>query len=144
MKEDEKSIEQGRKNKMKKRRIPDFRRQESWRYIRVKDNWRRARGIDSKMRKSVKGWPKSPNIGYRTDRSIRNLHPSGYREVLVFNCDDLADIKPEFEAVMISHGVGFRKRIQISIKAKELGIKILNPKETKKIAGEEIAEGTGT
>ena len=38
-----------RKNMNKKR--PSFRRVESWRYKRVKDSWRKARGIDSKTRK---------------------------------------------------------------------------------------------
>ena len=36
------------------RKKPKFRRQESWRYKRVPDKWRRPHGIDSKMRKKVK------------------------------------------------------------------------------------------
>ena len=36
--------------KVMKKREPDFIRQESWRYVRVKESWRRPRGIDSKMR----------------------------------------------------------------------------------------------
>lgn len=136
MKKKEKAIGEVSNLLLKKRTHPIFRRQESWRYKRVKDNWRRARGIDSHMRKSKKGWPKSPNIGYRTNKKIRYLHPSGFKEVRVFNTDDLLDVNPNFEVIRIAHTVGFRKRIQILNKAKDLGITILNPKETKKIEGD--------
>ena len=72
-----------RKRKPAKDKRPDFKRQESWRYKRVKENWRRPRGIDSKMRKKVKGWPRSAEVGYRSPKETRGLHPSGYEEVLV-------------------------------------------------------------
>ena len=52
---------------------PRFRRQESWRYKRVGDTWRRPHGIDSKMRKKVKGWPPSPCPGYRSLIALRNV-----------------------------------------------------------------------
>ena len=77
--EAERSVKE--KAKLKRRldvKKPKFRRQESWRYKRIDESWRRPRGIDSKMRMKVKGWPPSPNIGYRTPREIRNLHPSGF------------------------------------------------------------------
>ena len=45
------------RKKMNKTR-PSFRRVESWRYKRVKDPWRKARGIDSKTRKKKKIWSK--------------------------------------------------------------------------------------
>jgi len=116
-------------SKPKKRKKPKFERQESWRYKRIKENWRRPRGIDSKMRKKVKGWPPSPNKGYRSPREIRNLHPSGLREVRVMNVRDLDKVEPESDAVRIGHRVGDRKRIEIINRAREMGIHILNPKE---------------
>ncbi|MBD3254485.1 MAG: 50S ribosomal protein L32e, partial [Candidatus Lokiarchaeota archaeon] len=51
------------RKKMKKKR-PKFRRVESWRYKRVKDSWRRAKGIDSQTRKKTKSGVKMPNVGY--------------------------------------------------------------------------------
>lgn len=108
---------------------PDFKRQESWRYKRVKENWRRPRGIDSKMRKKVKGWPKSPSKGYRGPKIARGLHPSGYKEIRVNNADKIDDINPETQAIRIAHTVGMKKRVEITAKANEKGIYILNPKE---------------
>jgi large subunit ribosomal protein L32e len=115
------------KREKEKRKKPKFRRQESWRYKRIKENWRRPRGIDSKMRKKVKGWPSSPNVGYRGPKAARGLHPSSYKEVLVFNADDLSKVNPELEAVRIAHTVGGRKRIEIINRAKEMNVHVLNP-----------------
>lgn len=113
----------------KKRKKPEFKRQESWRHKRLKKNWRKPRGIDSKMRKKVKGWPPSPNIGYRNPRETRNLHPSGLREVRVMNLKDLEKVDPESDAIRIGHTVGDKKRIEIISTAREMGVHVLNPKE---------------
>ncbi len=110
------------------KRRPEFVRQESWRYKRVKPSWRRPRGIDSKMRMEVKGWPKRVKVGYRGPRAVRGLHPSGYKEVLVHNVKELEKLDPETEAARIAHTVGARKRREILKRAKELGIKVLNPR----------------
>lgn len=110
-----------------KGRKPVFQRQESWRYKRVDEGWRRPKGIDSKMRKEVKGWPARVKVGYRGPKNSRDLHPSAYREVIVYNADDLSGIDPKTEAARIAHTVGARKRSEILSKAKELGVHVLNP-----------------
>jgi len=119
-----------RKKKVKK---PRFRRQESWRYKRLKENWRRPRGIDSKMRMGVKGWPKTPNVGYRSPKDARGLHPSGFKEVLIHSIDELEGVDPNSEAVRIAHTVGYRKRIEIINLAREMGIHVLNPVEREEL-----------
>jgi large subunit ribosomal protein L32e len=125
---------------------PHFRRQESWRYKRLsgkKEKWRKAEGIDSKMRVKKKGWPKSPEIGYRGPRKARNLHPSGYEDVLVFNVDDLENVDPKSQVARIAHTVGAKKRVEIITRAEEKGVRILNPrkvKEAEEKIGEEVAE----
>jgi large subunit ribosomal protein L32e len=110
------------------RKKPKFRRQESWRYKRVKDTWRKPHGIDSKMRKKVKGWPVSPTTGYRSPKKTRGLHPSGFVETLVQSVEDLAGIDPELQAVRIARTVGSRKRVEILASAEEKGIHVLNPR----------------
>jgi large subunit ribosomal protein L32e len=106
---------------------PRFRRQESWRYVRIKESWRRPRGIDSKMRIKKKGWPPSPGVGFRSPRAVRGLHPSGYEEVLVYNVGDLAAVNPETQAIRIAGKVGARKRAMILTEASKRGIRVLNP-----------------
>ena len=128
-----------RKRERIKDKKPDFRRQESWRYKRVEESWRRPRGIDSKMRKKVKGWPRSVEVGYRGPKKTRGLHPSGYAEALVYNVDDVEKVDPKTQAIRIARTVGARKRVEISASAEERGIHILNPREMKELE-EEVEE----
>jgi len=118
-----------RKRKQVTDKKPDFGRQESWRYRRLKESWRRPRGIDSKMRKKVKGWPKSPGVGYRSPKETRGLHPSGYEEVIVRNVDDVRKVDPKTQAIRIARQVGARKEVEISAIADELKIHVLNPRK---------------
>jgi large subunit ribosomal protein L32e len=105
---------------------PRFVRQESWRYIRLAENWRKPKGVDNKMRKQVSGVPPIVKVGYRGPKKARGLHPSGYRDRLVHNVRDLEKLDPKSEAARIGHSVGRRKRIDIISKASSLGIKVLN------------------
>jgi large subunit ribosomal protein L32e len=93
------------------------------------------------MRLKVKGWPKAVKVGYRRAKSARGLHPSGYREVLIHNPDDIAGIDPETQAIRIAHTVGVRKRILISTMAREREIHVLNPL-VRKLEEEQIEEET--
>jgi len=108
-----------------KAKKPVFRRHESWRLKRVKPSWRRPTGLDNKMRLKRKGWPKSVDVGYRSPKGARGLHPSGFDEVIVHNLQDLAALTPE-QAARISHTVGRRKRADIVERAEDLKIVVLN------------------
>ena len=124
-----------------KSKKPRFRRQESWRYKRVSEIWRKPRGMDSKMRKKKKGWPKSVEIGYRGPKAARGLHPSGYIEVLIHTVDDVEKVNPKTQAIRIAHTVGARKRIEITARSGEMDIHVLNPRAVEKpLAEEEVEE----
>lgn len=114
-----------------KRRRPKFVRQEAWRYVRLKESWRRTKGIDSKMRVGVKGWPKIVKAGYRGPTLTRGLHPSGYRDVLVHSIREVEGLNPEEDAARLASTLGRRKRVEVMTRAKELGIKVLNPQVSK-------------
>ena len=86
------------RKKMNNKR-PSFRRVESWRYKRVKDSWRKARGIDSQTRKKTKTGVKSPSVGYRGPKKVRGLHPSGYIEVRVHSIDDIKGLNNKKHAI---------------------------------------------
>jgi large subunit ribosomal protein L32e len=132
-----------KKRRRSKSNKPKFKRQESWRYKRVKENWRKPRGIDSKMRKKVKGWPLSPKAGYRSPKKIRGLHPSGYAEVQVQTLEDLNELDSKTQAIRIARTVGDKKRVEILALADERGIHVLNPripKELEEFEEEEVEE----
>jgi len=119
---------------------PAFIRAESWKYDRFSLSWRKPRGLDNKIRRKIKGWPPGPSVGYKGPKIARGLHPSGYREVIVYNATDLTNIDHNTQAVRIAHTVGKRKRATIIAKAKELNLKILNIKISKKTETEEGEE----
>ena len=105
---------------------PHFKRFESWRFVRIKDQWRKPRGIDNKMRTELQGWPKSVKIGYRGPAAVRGLHSSGMEEVMVWNTKDLEKVDTETQVARIGGTVGGRKKETMLEKAEELKIKILN------------------
>ena len=113
------------KKRMSQKR-PHFRQFEEWRLVRIKDHWRKPKGIDNKMRQKRKGWPRTVNVGYRSPKAVRHLHPSGMEEVAVFNVGDLTIVDPETQVARIGGTVGRRKRRFILKEAIELGIRILN------------------
>jgi len=92
-------------------------------------SWRRPRGRDNKMREHIAAKGARVQVGYRRKKEERGLHPSGRREVLVFNTNDLAQVEDAREeiAVRIASSVGRRKREAIEEEAATLGIKVLNP-----------------
>jgi large subunit ribosomal protein L32e len=98
------------------------------RYKKLGEAWRKPRGLHSKMRKH-KGYRQNVvSIGYGSPSSTRNLHPSGFEEVMVYNVKDLEKINPKSQAARVGHSVGTRKRIEIEATAEEKGIRVLNPR----------------
>jgi large subunit ribosomal protein L32e len=122
-------------------RRPKFVRQESWRYDRLAESWRRPKGKDNKMRRQLSGAPRLVKIGYRGPKKARGLHPSGYTDNLVFNVKDLGRLDPAADAARIGHAVGQRKRLLILAEAHNKGIKVLNPGREQK--AEEASESKG-
>ncbi len=110
-----------------KRKRPSFRRVESWRYKRVKERWRRARGIDSKTREKKGGWPISPMIGFRSPKQVRYQSSSGKEEILIYSPVDLSLIDSNRQVGRIAAKIGRKKRERIIMEAELLNIRILNP-----------------
>jgi len=125
----------------KKKSMPKFRRQEWFRFKRLGEKWRRPRGKDSKMRMGRKGKPAMPSVGYKLPKPSRGLHPSGLVEVMVSRPNDIEGVNPSRQVVRIASSVGRRKREQILARAKELGVRVLNPGVKKH--GTEGTEKTG-
>lgn len=108
---------------------PAFRPQEWFRYDRLGEKWRKPQGMHSKLHRHFGYRPNVVSIGYRGPKAARGLHPSGFREVLVHNANDLERIDPNLEAARIAATVGTRKRLEIQAAADEKGIRVLNRRE---------------
>ena len=74
-------------------------------------------------------------IGYRGPALVRDLHPSGFEEVLVYNVEGLENIDPKTQAARIGGTVGVKKRITIENRAKELGIRLISGATYIQLAG---------
>lgn len=110
-----------------KARKPEFRRYEAHKKLRLRDkSWRRPRGRHSKLRTRY-GGRKVVMAGYGSPKEVRFLHPSGFEDVLVHSPAELELIDGNKQAVRIASRVGLKKRLLIEDRAKEMGLKVLNP-----------------
>lgn len=85
--------------------------------------WRYPRGQDIQFKREYGAIVKP---GYRSDKKIRGLHPSGFKEKIVYNAEDLKKINNKDTAARIASATGKKKRMEIRKKAKKLNIRILN------------------
>ena len=110
-----------------KKKTPSFRRTEWFRYKRLsRSGWRAPHGMDNKQRRNYRYRGSLVRVCHGKVAEARGLHPSGFREVMVHNLNDLESIDPETQAARIGRTVGGRKREHIHARADELGIRILN------------------
>ena len=115
------------------RKQPKFRRKEWYRYKRLsRSGWRKPKGYQSKQRLNMKYRTPMARVGYGKIKSARNLHPSGFEEVLVHNTGGLEGVDPATQAIRVARGVGNRKRSAIHDKADEMGIRVLNRRPIEK------------
>ena len=109
-----------------KKKMPDFWRQEGYRYKRLKEGWRRPRGRHSKLRKSESARGRKPGTGYMSPAAVRGLTGQGLEAVLVSNKKDLLKMDPKTQAAVIRSTVGKKKRLEIISEAEKREISLLN------------------
>ncbi len=119
------------RKKLKKKK-PSFLRQRATNLIKLKKCWRKPKGIQSKMRKKLKGHRRPVSIGYSSPKLVRGLHPTGLAQILVNTLSDMDKIK-ENQGIIISSKVGLKKKVDIIKKIKEKNLIILNIKEPESI-----------
>ena len=113
--------------KAQRKSQPKFRRQEWFRYRRLsRTGWRKPKGLQSSQRLNRKYRSPMARVGYGKVAAARDLHPSGFEEVLVHRPEDLDGIDPSVQAARVGGTVGGRKRVLIHERADELGIRVLN------------------
>ncbi|KAI1061654.1 uncharacterized protein FIESC28_07953 [Fusarium coffeatum] len=114
-----------------KKRTKHFSRHQADRFMRLdKGTWRKPKGIDSRVRRRFRGTIAMPSIGYGSNKKTRYMMPSGHKAFLVSNTGDveLLLMHNRTHAAEIAHNVSSRKRVEIIARAKQLGVKVTNPK----------------
>lgn len=113
--------------KRQKLKKPHFVQTDQHKKKKLKDVWRKPRGLHNKKRKYILGKGEMARPGYGSPAAVKGLHPSGFEEVLLSRAQDLDNVDPATQAIRIARTVGQRKRLDIVKKAQSLGLKILNP-----------------
>lgn len=113
------------REKMKSKK-PEFIRQDYNKKKKLGFKWRKPKGIHSKLREKRKGHRKTVSKGYRSPNAIRGFHASGLRVKIVNSIANIEKINKEEEGIIVGHGVGKKKRLEILMKAKLSNINILN------------------
>merc|ERR1711983_629397 len=116
------------KPRIVKKRTKRFKRHQSDRYIKLKPNWRKPKGIDNRVRRKFRGMYKMPNIGYGSDKRTKHMLPNGFRKVLVHNLKELVlMMQNKSFCAEIAHGVSAKKRKTLVERAQQLAIRVANP-----------------
>jgi len=113
------------RNKRKKKK-PEFLRQEAGKFKKLKKCWRRPPGRHSKLRRGRKPRGRKPSVGYGSPMEARGLTREGMRPVLVASVDDLKKLDKGKDAAIIRSAVGKKKRAEIIIEAEKTGVTVLN------------------
>jgi len=108
-----------KKSKMKKK--PKFKRQNSL-LKKLKDVWRKPKGIHSKLRLKKRGKGKRPKIGYGNNKRLKELIKNK-DYTYISNMNDMNNVK---HPIIISSTIGLKKKIEIAKRAEELKISIIN------------------
>ncbi|XP_062072236.1 large ribosomal subunit protein eL32-like [Lepus europaeus] len=117
------------KPKIIKKRTKKFICHQSDRYVKIKRNWRKPRGIDNRVRRRFKGQILMPNIGYGSNKKTKHMLPRGFRKFLVHNVKELEMLlmcnKPY--CAEIAHNISSKNRKAIVQRAAQLAIRVTNP-----------------
>ncbi|KAA8550560.1 hypothetical protein F0562_002244 [Nyssa sinensis] len=114
--------------KIVKKRVKKFKRPQSDWKISVKSNWRRPKGIDSRVRRKFKGCTLMPNIGYGSDKKTRHYLPNGFKKFVVHNAKELELLMMHNRTYCaeIAHNVSTQKRKEIVDRAAQLDVVVTN------------------
>lgn len=112
-----------------KKRTKKFIRHQADQFKRIaRSSWRKPKGIDGRVRRRFKGAIPMPSIGYGSDRKTRNVHPNGFKSVVVNNVGELEMLMMHNRtyAATIAHAVSVRGRQAIVSRAEQLAIRVTN------------------
>ncbi|XP_045883821.1 60S ribosomal protein L32-like [Meles meles] len=114
--------------KRTKRGTKKFIWHQSDRYVKIKHNWQKPRGIDNRVHRRVKGQILMPNIGYGSNRKTKHMLPSGFQEILIHNVKELEVLlicNKSYCAETV-HNVSSKNHKAIAERADQLAIRVTN------------------
>ena len=112
-----------------KKRTKKFARHQSDQFIRIRDSsWRKPKGIHGRVRRRFKGAIPMPSVGYGSDKATRNIHPNGFKSVVINNVAELEMLMMHNRtyAATVAKSVSSRVREQIIRRAEQLAIRVTN------------------
>mmetsp|Transcript_5918 Transcript_5918/g.8599 ORF Transcript_5918/g.8599 Transcript_5918/m.8599 type:complete len:137 (+) Transcript_5918:20-430(+) len=112
-----------------KKRTKKFARHQADLFKRIsRTSWRKPKGIDGRVRRRFKGALPMPSIGFGSDKNTRNIHPNGFKSVVVNNVSELEMLMMHNRsyAATVGHSVSSRIRREIIARAEQLAIRVTN------------------
>uniref|UniRef100_M3YCH3 Ribosomal protein L32 n=1 Tax=Mustela putorius furo TaxID=9669 RepID=M3YCH3_MUSPF len=116
------------KPKIIKKRTKKFIQHQSDRYVKIKRNWQKLRGIDNRVCRRLKGQILMPSIGYGSNKKTKHV-PCGFRKFLVHNVKELEVLLMcnKSYCAEIAHNVSSKNCKAIVERAAQLAIRVTNP-----------------
>ncbi|KAL4689286.1 hypothetical protein H8959_012077 [Pygathrix nigripes] len=117
------------KAKIVKKRTKKFIRHQSDRYVKIKRNWRKPRGIGNRVRRRFKDQILMPNTGYGSNKKSKHMLPSGFWKFLVHNNKELEVLLMcnKSHCAEIAHNVSSKNCKAVVERAAQLAIRVTNP-----------------
>ncbi len=125
-----------------KRRKPRFVRQDSHKKVKLGNKWRRPKGLQSKLRKRLKGHRAHVSLGFGSPAAVRGLDRSGIAPVLIHTLAELSVLDAKTQGVLIASTVGKKNKVAIIKAAQDKKLIILNIKDPSaflKVAEEDLS-----
>ena len=122
-----------------KKKKHSFKRQD-FQLKKLKNKWRKPKGLHSKLRLKKEGHQKRPNVGYKNPKELRNLFLSKFKFIKINNIKDLEKAK---DNIVLSKNLGSKKKVEIIEEALKLKLNVLNlknPEEFIKNIKEKLGE----
>lgn len=114
-----------KRNQLKARK-PAFLAQDTHKKKRIRQRWKRPRGLQSKVRLHKRGYRRSVSSGWRSPKAARGLSPEGLIPVRVENLAQLEALDAATHGAMVSGRVSIRTKKTLYDEAKKRSITILN------------------
>jgi large subunit ribosomal protein L32e len=112
-----------------KKRSKKFIRHQADQFLRIaRSSWRKPKGIDGRVRRRFKGAIPMPSVGYGSDKRTRNIHPNGFKSVVIGNVAELEMLMMHNRtyAATVAHNVSARIRRAIIERAEQLAVRVTN------------------